>query len=517
MAQLADSTMGSVRLWDAQAQGLRPVATYNQPVLAILRDGMGMEAFRMGKPVVADHYASHPKARDLAISHGRASTVAVPMRAGGRVIGAVILGSDKLKHFSSETVQVLAVVADHIGADLEIMRLLEEERGRATALQESEQRALKTTQASLVQAEKLAALGELMAGAAHELNNPLSIVVGLAQLRLTGDLDTEIRKDWDQIESAGWRAARVVDNMRAFAQKEEVQAAPLNLNTILNVVLEIKSYHLQVSNIQVEKELAPDIPDVLADATQIETVFLNLINNAEKAMTGATGPGTLWIKTEHRGDMVRVAVADNGPGVRPEHITKVFDPFFTTSDVGEGMGMGLSICHGIVIRHQGRIWVESEYGKGATFYVGFPAAQRMVEGDGDATTEPDTPAATPTPARILVIDDEPGARDLLSEVLGGVGYDVEAVDSGRKALELLDNATYDLLLVDMKMPGMNGREILQSLSDRMPMPRVIFVTGDTATISTQRFLKESEQPVIFKPFDLEELNTLVAEELGKRS
>ncbi|MEE8442195.1 MAG: response regulator, partial [Dehalococcoidia bacterium] len=217
------------------------------------------------------------------------------------------------------------------------------------ALRESEHRAvsmleeLKVTQESLIQAEKLSAIGELVAGVAHELNNPLSTIVGFAELLLTRDPEPEARQYLERIQSDGWRAARVVANLRTFAQKREVQATVLDVNEVLTDVLKLKSYSLKVSTIQVEEELAADLPKVLADTGQLQIVFLNLINNAQSAMGEAYGRGTLWIKTARVGDNVRVTIADEGPGIEPENLSKIFDSFFTTKDVDKGMGMGLGL------------------------------------------------------------------------------------------------------------------------------------------------------------------------------
>ncbi len=390
------------------------------------------------------------------------------------------------------------------------------------ALRESEHRAvsmleeLKVTQESLIQAEKLSAIGELVAGVAHELNNPLSTIVGFAELLLTRDPEPEARQYLERIQSDGWRAARVVANLRTFAQKREVQATVLDVNEVLTDVLKLKSYSLKVSTIQVEEDLAADLPMVLADKGQLQIVFLNLINNAQNAMEEANGRGTLWIKTAQVGGNVRVTVADGGPGIKPENLSKIFDPFFTTKDGGKGMGLGLSICQGIATRHNGRIWVEGEYGKGATFHLELPATQEVLT-VSDCSPETEA-AATQRAARILIIDDEEGTRELLKEVLSGLGHDVKALERGREALALPDITDYDLLLVDVKMPDMNGMVFFQELSKTAPevMARVVFVTGDIVNSATQEFLEMTGRSVLAKPFDLQTLTRVVAEELRKR-
>ena len=397
------------------------------------------------------------------------------------------------------------------------------ERKRAEeALRESEWKAVKAleklqvTQESLVQAEKLSAIGELVAGVAHELNNPLTGVLGFSQLLLGTDLGPEVRRDVEKIASEALRASRIVRNLLSFARKEEPRMTPLDLNDVLAKTVELKSYDLRVSNIQVDMELVPDLPKVLADINQMKSVFLNLINNAQEAMTVAHGQGNLWVRTAQVDDRVQVSIADNGPGIKSEHLNRIFDPFFTTKGVGKGTGLGLSICHGIVTSHGGRVWVESEYGKGATFHLEFPVATETPKEDGEA--EAAEQRVTSAGGRIMIVDDERVIRELVVESLSKAGYYVEARAGAREVLESLNGTKYDLLLVDMRMPEMGGREFFQVLALRSPelASRVVFVTGDIVSPDTQEFLERTGQPVIEKPFDLEALERLVAQEIGKR-
>lgn len=268
-----------------------------------------------------------------------------------------------------------------VTASIHVLRDVTENRRMSDALRTSERRAikaleeLKLTQASLVQAEKLSALGQLVAGAAHELNNPLTAVLGLTDMLLEKDLEPAVRQDLEIIMAGASQAAKVVVNLSSFAQKQETQIQPVNLNEVMESVLGLKSNELHVNDINVESEFAQNLPMVPTDPSQIQSVFLNLVTNAQFAMTEAHGRGVLIIKTARMGDRVRVTVTDDGPGITPEHLGKIFDPFFTTKEVGEGMGMGLSICHGVVTRHGGRIWADSQYGHGATFHVELPVAQ----------------------------------------------------------------------------------------------------------------------------------------------
>jgi PAS domain S-box-containing protein len=220
---------------------------------------------------------------------------------------------------------------------------------------------------------RLASIGELASGIAHELNNPLSAVIGFSDLLLDKDLPDDVAEDFKLIISReAKRAAEVVRNLLAFARKHPQEKQRVDMNNIIQEALKLRAYEQKVSNIQVNTSFPSDLPEIMANSFQLQQVFLNIIINAEHFMIGAHGRGTLTIATERAGDLVRASFADDGPGIAEENLTRVFDPFFTTKEVGEGTGLGLSICHGIIAEHGGRIYAQSELGKGATFVVELP-------------------------------------------------------------------------------------------------------------------------------------------------
>ena len=374
---------------------------------------------------------------------------------------------------------------------------------------------LKAAQQSLVQAEKLSAIGQLVAGVAHELNNPLTGVMGFSQLLLDTDISGNVRRDVERISSEAGRAAKIVQNLLSFARKREPEATPVDLNQVVKSTVEVKAYDLRTSSVAVKTDLAADLPLILADTSQMQTVLLNLVGNAQDAMGHPGGGGMLQISTRQVGDTVRVTVADNGPGIRPEHVGKVFDPFFTTKDVGEGTGLGLSICHGIVTAHDGRIWAESELGQGAAFYVEMP----MAAGAGlqIAEAEEKNSQLIALKGRVLVVDDEQVIRYLVTSALSQAGCEVRAAESGKKALELLEQVLFDLLIVDLKMPEMSGERLFQELRRTQPkmVARVLFMTGDMVSPDTVKFLDGTGRPAIAKPFSVEALKQAVADELEK--
>jgi PAS domain S-box-containing protein len=238
-------------------------------------------------------------------------------------------------------------------------KLMEEERER---LEEE-----------LLLAGRLAAVGELAAGVAHELNNPLAAIQGFAQLLTkSNDLKEATKKDLNTIFREAQRAARITQNLLSFARRHEPEKTLISINEAIEKTLELHANPMKVNNIEVELELAPDLPKTLADFHQMQQVFVNIVNNAEQAMVDAHGKGRLVVKTRKAGNMIQISFADNGPGIPEENINRIFDPFFTTKEVGKGTGLGLSICYGLVEAHGGRIYAQSKLGQGATFVVEIP-------------------------------------------------------------------------------------------------------------------------------------------------
>ena len=224
----------------------------------------------------------------------------------------------------------------------------------------------------LILTDRLASIGELASGIAHELNNPLTSVIGFSQLVLDKNIPDDIREDIGVIYREAQRAAEVVKHLLTFARKHASAKQLVNVNSIIDKVLELRAYEQRVNNIQINTQLDPELPEVMADYFQLQQVFLNIIINAEHFMVETHHRGTLTITTERVLDIIKTSFADDGPGINKEDLGHVFDPFFTTKEVGKGTGLGLSICHGIVIEHDGRIYAEGELGKGATFVVELP-------------------------------------------------------------------------------------------------------------------------------------------------
>ena len=356
----------------------------------------------------------------------------------------------------------------------------------------------------VMETARLLSVGEPATGVAHEVNNPLAVVVGFSEVLMDHDLPQPASDHVERIHLEAKRAARIVQNLLSFARKHEPSKQYLDPADVLEEALDLKIQDLRVGNILVTHQRARDLPRTLADKHQLLQVFLNIITNAEHAMLSFRGDGSLALSTNGSKDWIRISIADDGPGIPAENLPRIFDPFFTAKEIGQGTGLGLSICHGIVSQHGGEIWAESRMGEGTTFHVQLPVLPPEVEPECEPR---ELVANATTESRVLVVDDEPGVRALLSHTLSGDGHTVETASGGQQALDLIKEGEYDCIIADLKMPGMSGQELYRRLAALDPMlpNKVIFVTGDTVRRDARDFLEKTRSPAVAKLFDLSEL------------
>ncbi len=377
---------------------------------------------------------------------------------------------------------------------------------------------LEAAQNQLVQAEKMSAVGLLVSGVAHELNNPLAGVIGFSQLLLMSNTDEKVRRKLELIHRDAERCKKVVQNLQTFARTHKPEKDYVGVNGIIERTLELRSYQLKLDNIRVVTDLEPDLPKTMADFHQLQRVFLNIIINAHQALASrGAGGGDLILRTRSRDRKIVVEIEDSGPGIPPEHLGKLFDPFFTTKEVGQGTGLGLSICYGIVEEHHGRLLAANRPAGGAIFTVELPIIEP--EGSAEQLTPQGGGAEVPaTPRRnILVVDDEPAIVEILYQVLKADGHRVDTAVNGEMAWRKIKNEKYDLIISDLRMPGLSGQELYARVreSDRPLAQRFIFSTGDVLSVDTHTFLGDTGNAYLQKPFELEAIRRVVNQTLAR--
>jgi PAS domain S-box-containing protein len=363
---------------------------------------------------------------------------------------------------------------------------------------------IKRMERQLLQAEKLSGLGTMISGVAHEINNPLTAIMGNAELMLmNSSTSAGDRKSLEIILHESERAARIVGGLLTFAREHAPERRMIIVNDVITESLRLRDYSLRVSNIKTELFLSDDLPLTFADPHQLQQVFSNIINNARDALTEAGG-GTLTIRTLRSDGRLLIEFQDDGAGIPPENRQKLFNPFFTTKDIGKGTGLGLSIAYGIIEEHNGKIEVESEPGRGTTFIVELP----IVDGAESGVTRT---TATPKEVRgeksILVIDDEKDVLEFLSQALARYGYVVQTASAAEEALVLMEDRVFDAIVADIKMPGMGGKKMHEYVRSHIPgaAEKIVFITGDILGDETQAFIQETGSPCIKKPFKISDL------------
>ena len=397
-------------------------------------------------------------------------------------------------------------------------------RERTVQLQRANEE-LKAAQNQLVQAEKLSAVGQLVSGVAHELNNPLTGVLGYAQLlEASAVVPEQVKRHIRAIHHEAERCRRIVADLLTFARSHHITRRPVDLNLLISSTLEGQSQTLSNAAVRVNTVLEPGAMVTSGDAHMLQQVLVNLIGNARDALMTGTGPRRLDVRTMSSGGEIRIMVSDNGPGIPADVMGRIFEPFFTTKEVGKGTGLGLSLCYGIVKEHGGRIQAFNNPDGGATFLVSLPGkrAERLADGGEEfapaagplpGPPHPDAPRSQASCLHVLVVDDEPSIPDLIEEILSAQGHRVTKATNGNQAVELLSAHRFDLILSDLRMPGLDGMGLYRETRRRWPelLGRLVFITGDQANEETKAFLAGIGARSIGKPFNLADLQKVVEE------
>jgi signal transduction histidine kinase/ActR/RegA family two-component response regulator len=478
-------------------------------------DATERELLRLGEPMLESTIRLAPTDRSPLTrlpAYGVRSVLRVPLFQSGRVVGAVLAYSTRESVFTARHGLTLEASVNVIGRHLSpvsdpavlfasapaeeipvreaVASVVDHssniERTEAPVALQEPARPVDTAP------ERLSVLGELVSGVAHELNNPLTTILGYAQLLPSLDGD-ELRHATSTIEQEAQRAGRIVRNLLYSARQHRPRVEPVNINVILERVIEVRRYNLEANGITIEAQLGP-VPELLGDQYQLEQVFLNLVTNAQQALGHG---GTIFIVSEQIGDTVRVSVTDTGPGVPEEIVSRIFEPFFTTREVGEGTGLGLSIAYGIVQAHQGRLTAERAAAGGVRFVVELPLPEQVQR---PFVSEPG--AERGHGERVLVVEDEPTIRSLVTTILGGSGYAVMSAESGAEALQALHTAVFDLVIADVRMPGMGGEALYATVSQHWPhlRRRLLFISGDVESDRLSELVRAGDVRYLEKPF-----------------
>jgi two-component system NtrC family sensor kinase len=479
--------------------------------------GMIGRAIASGRPCVSKDVQSDIAELGLPVGENLMAMACAPLVSRERTVG--ILWTSSTQPFNEQDVSLITAVANMTANAIHRQTLYDD--------LETQIEALRTAQARLVQSEKLAAVGELVAGVTHELNNPLTAVLLYAQLIQQQDVPPELLRLAEKIASEAQRAASIVRGLLDFARQRPPERKLVQINNILEKCLDLVAYELRSNSIQWDAEFFSSLPLTLVDPHQMQQVFINILNNAWQAMSAArkqgllrvttgVGPSTFFASRADEPKMIQIKIQDDGPGIPHDMLSRIFDPFFTTKPEGEGTGLGLSICHGIIAEHGGHIWAESEFGQGATFFIELPIVtpetpHPIIE---DKSPTAETPSAV---ARILLVDDEAPVLEVLTLALKRRGFSIDTASDGTKALARLYRKRYDLILCDMRMPELNGPDFYYQIQEKDPelARRIIFTTGDTINLATRRFLEESGAQLLAKPFEFEELIARINAALNK--
>lgn len=375
----------------------------------------------------------------------------------------------------------------------------------------------KRVEHQLQQSEKLASMGQMMAGAAHELNNPLTAILGVSDLLHDRAADDVTRRQTDLILQQARRAAAIVQDLLTFSRPAATGREKMRIEDIVRSALDSRSTSLREKNICVVWDAQKSLPAVEADARLLSQVFTNLILNAEQSIAAHAAGGTLRVSISHEAARIAVTISDDGIGISPDHLDKIFDAFFSTKRPGGGSGLGLTICLAVVKEHGGTIEVKSSPGQGATFRVLLPHKEIS---DSPAPPASQAPVSSPSSATLqghsaLVIDDEEAIREIVQEGLGVRGMKVECASSAEEALEWLAENSCEFAICDFNLPGLSGPKFFEKLQiSSAQVPRFVFMTGELPDPATVAAFAQKGAYILQKPFHISELAKLLSELLA---
>jgi PAS domain S-box-containing protein len=499
IAELFSADLGAVYLLDEPHRTLKRVAAvghrseFARNVPPIEVPAILLEQIRLARATLLPGSSLVlPEAfREMQRQEGvQISQIAV-LWAKDRIIGALVISCREMREFSSAELNLLAAVGNQIAATIDKSVLLEETR--------EAYQSLRLAQEQLLQSEKMAAVGQLISGVAHELNNPLTAILGYTQLLRSEESANPRGADYlEKLYKQAQRTHRIVENLLSFARQQKPERTSVQINQILEDTLILREYDVKANRIRIHREFDPQLPLISADFHQLQQVFLNILNNAVDAVSEKGDAGEIWIRTGTEGNRLRVEFTDNGAGVRDSH--RVFDPFYTTKPVGKGTGLGLSICYGIVKEHGGEIEVRNSPPLGATFTILVPFSRVAAIPPAERTPKrPAEPAG-----KILLIDDEEAVLQFERDALTARGMSVRLARSAREGIEILKHESVDAVVTDVKMPGEVStvrlyRWIEQNQAELAG--RVTFTVSPGCETELKGTLRKSSCQFLRKPFE----------------
>jgi two-component system NtrC family sensor kinase len=374
-----------------------------------------------------------------------------------------------------------------------------------------DERPIRKLETEMIHVEKLHSLGTMVSGIAHELNNPLTSIIGFSELGTKKTLPAEQTEGFFRsIHTEAQRAHRVIQSLLDFARTSLVVECPASPNQVLKDIVAIRRFDLEAHGVDIVEDYDESLPDTIVDPRKIRQLFMNILNNAADAAGESSGRGRVEVRTVREENRLVFRITDNGPGIPAKVLPKIFDPFFTTKTVGMGTGLGLSIAHALSVEMGGRIRVDTKTGEGSTFTVTLPVKAVPSEKPKPPSTAVFREKLEGKP-RVLIVDDEEVLVDMMVNFLRFKGCEVDRAKDGFVGLEKIEKNPYDIILCDIKMPNLNGREMVKILESKNPeaLKKLVICSGDTVSPDTQSFLQGSDLRTLNKPFTLNELAKMV--------
>ncbi len=477
--------------------------------------GISAQVLLSGNPYFSPDIHADPKIPSPEKYKNIRAAICIPLTANNQTIG--VLWAGHAEKIDEHDINTLTALSTMVASALHRQALHD-------ALQEQIQ-ALQTAQTQIIHAEKLAAMGTLVAGIAHELNNPLTSIILYAQMGLRQANNLSLKRDLKQIETLAQRMGKIIRGMLTFAYPDSSERVLLTLTEIVNSVLTLLSPEIRMRNVNLKIDIPEKLPPLYVNESQLQQVFVNLLMNAFHVLFDQDNPEILLSafaepETPEHPPYVHILLQNNGPHIPEDIMPKIFDPFFTTKQKGEGSGLGLSISHSIIDSHGGQIWAENMDGThGVRFHIQLPAANITKTASLPDNSSAAESAKTKTESRILLVDDEISILEVFRRVLTRQGYQVETTANSKDALDRINSKHYDLILCDIQMPHMNGIQMYQELENTCPdvLPRIVFISGDTVDAKTSAFMHSVSNPFLHKPLTINDLLEKVEKTLAELS